>query len=29
MNQALILRQVWGGNGVYASHSDAVAMTVH
>jgi hypothetical protein len=28
-NTALILRQVWGGNGVYASHSDAVAMSVH
>ncbi|CAK74753.1 unnamed protein product (macronuclear) [Paramecium tetraurelia] len=28
-NQALILRQIWGSNGVYASHSDAVCIGIH
>jgi hypothetical protein len=28
-NPAIINRQVWGCNGVYASHSDAVAMGIH
>ncbi|CAD8166949.1 unnamed protein product [Paramecium pentaurelia] len=28
-NQSLILRQIWGSNGVYASHSDAVCIGIH
>lgn len=28
-NPAIVNRLVWGGNGVYSSHSDAVAMGVH
>jgi hypothetical protein len=28
-NPAIIKRLVWGGGGVYSSHSDPVAMGVH
>ena len=28
-NPALANRQVWGVNGVYSSHSDIVAMSIH